>query len=268
MSSSALNIARRDTAISWRLLLLSVVAVILVGYLMAWGFPAFRDRMMQLGKLAPRFVRKAMEARTGGLTFEGYVGMAFVHPVTLVLMAAWPIVRSVRAVAGDLERGALGWMLAYPIGRVPFLLARASVMFAGVVVLHIALVLSLRGWGAFYQVELGPWGPYIQAGVGGCLLYGAVGAMTLWVSAGSLRASVPATFGAGLLLASLVFEYGGAAWEMIEPLRWVSLFHYYDARAIMKGQLMTSRDVLVLSSLLVVSLVGACATFARRDLPI
>ncbi len=268
MIAPPLLVAGRELRVSWRLLMLSVVGLVLVAYLMAWGFPMFQERMAQVGKHAPKFMRKAIEARTGGISFEGYVGFAFFHPVTLALMSLWPITRGVRAVAGDLERGALGWMLAYPVGRAPFLLARAAVMLAGVAVLHVVLIGALRAWGGYHHVTLAGWTPYLHAGLGGFLLYGAIGALVLWASALSTRAAPPAFFGAGLVLGSLILEHTGGMWEVLEQWRWLSLFHYYDAPAILKGTALAARDVAVLGGLMLLGVVGATITFARRDLPI
>lgn len=261
-------VAGRELQVAWRLLLLSVIGLVLIAYLMAWGYPMFQERMALMGKHVPKIMRKAIEARGGGLSFEGYVGFAFFHPVTLALMSLWPITRGVRAVAGDLERGALGWMLAYPVGRVPFLLARATVLLAGVAALQAVLIVSLRAWGGYHQVALAGWTPYLNAGLGGFLLYGAIGSLVLWASAASTRAAPPAFFGAGLVLGSLILEHTGGMWEVLEQWRWLSLFHYYDAPAILKGAALTPTDLAVLGGLLALGLVGATVTFARRDLPI
>lgn len=268
MSAPSLLVAGREIRVSWRLMALSLVGLVLVAYLMAWGFPLFQERMAAVGKHAPKFMRRAIEARTGGVSFEGYVGFAFFHPVTLALMSLWPITRAVRAVAGDLERGALGWMLAYPVGRAPFLLARAAVMLGGVALLQVVLIVALRGWGTYQHVAIAGWTPYVHAAIGGFLLYGAIGALVLWVSALGTRAAPPAFVGAGLVLGSLILEHTGGMWEVLEQWRWLSLFHYYDAPAILKGTALATRDVAVLGGLLVLGVVGATVSFARRDLPI
>ena len=268
MSAPVLLVAGRELRIAGRLLVLSAIGLVLVAYLMAWGFPMFQERMAKAGAHAPQFLRKAIEARTGGISFEGYVGFAFFHPVTLALMSLWPITRAVRAVAGDLERGALGWMLAYPVGRLPFLLARAAVMLGGVLLLQVVLIGALRAWGGYHHVTLAGWTPYLHAGAGGFLLYGAIGALVLWASAAGTRAAPPAFLGAGLVLGSLILEHTGGMWEVLEQWRWLSLFHYYDAPAILKGTALSLRDVAVLGGLLVLGVAGAAVTFARRDLPV
>jgi ABC-2 type transport system permease protein len=268
VTAPALRVAGRDLRVSARLLVLSMLCLLLLGYLMAWGYPAFLEKMAVMGKHVPRFMRRAMEAKAGGVSFETYVGFAFFHPVTIAIMGIWPITRAVRAVAGDLERGALGWMLAYPIGRVPFLLARAGVMVAGVAVLQATLLVALRAWGTWFHVALAPWSHYALAALNGFLLYAAVGAMVLWASAASTRAATPAFFGAGLVLVSLVLEYTNGMVELLEAWRWLSLFHYYDAQSILKGAAISAHDAAVLGGLLVAGIAGAAITFARRDLPI
>jgi len=261
-------VAARDARVSARLLVLCCLGLVGVAYLLCWGYPEFKARIALMGAAAPRFVREVMLARTGGMSFEGFAGFAFFHPVTLALMAIWPITRAVRAVAGDMERGALGWMLAYPVGRVPFLLARAAVLLAGCAILQGVLLGALRGWATWFHVGVAPASSYLWAALAGGLMYGAIGALTLWASAASQRAAVPATLGAMLMMGSLVLERVGGSWPILESWRWLSLFHYYQAPEILRGTPPATSDLLVLAGLLVAGLVGATWTFARRDLPI
>lgn len=268
----ALLVAKRDAEASWRMLFLACLGLCAVAYIVAWSFPEFRDRLVQMGKGVPKWMRNLLEARSqqslSQISLESFVGLGYRHPVAMALFALWPITRAVRAVAGDLDRGALGWMLAYPVGRVPFLLARAFVMLAGVLVMQIAMLLFVRGWAGHFQLEIAGWLPYWKAAAGGALLYGAVGSLTLWASALSRRMAPPAYVGAALVLGSLIFNNANEQLPLPEATKWLSLFHYFNVTAVLKGAPLGAFNLAVLTGLLVLGLVGACVGFQRRDLPI
>jgi hypothetical protein len=268
MKPAIVLVAGHEARASARLLLLLSLGIMLVGYVVTSEYPDFRARMLSQGKHIPAFLRKLVEARAGGLTFETLAPIAYVHPVALALMASWPIARASRAIAGDLERGALGWHLSYPIGRTAFLWGKASVLLVGVAVMQMALfgAFRLSLW-YFGLVNAGPW-PYANAGLMGALLYGAVGTLTLWVSAASGRAAVPGMVGASIVLGSVLLENVGGLYPLFERFRWLSLYHYYNYSKLIGGTPLAALDVGVLSAVLVVGLVGATWSFARRDLPI
>jgi ABC-type transport system involved in multi-copper enzyme maturation permease subunit len=265
---AVLLVAAHEARASARLLLLLSLGIALVGYVVTSEYPDFRERMVSQGRHVPAFLRKLLEARAGGLNFETLAPIAYVHPVALALMASWPIARASRAVAGDLERGALGWHLSYPIGRGAFLWGKASVMLLGVALMQFVLFGAFRVslW-HFGLANAGPW-PYAHAGIVGALLYGAVGTLTLWVSAASGRAAVPGMVGAGLVLGSVLLENVGGVYPLFERFRWLSLYHYYPYSKLIGGAAMSGSDVGVLSAALVLGLLGATWSFCRRDLPI
>lgn len=272
MRAGAILVAEREAQASWRMLAWSLLGLCAVAYVVAWSFPEFRERLVQMGQGVPKWMRRLLEARSQlslrSVSFEAFVGLAYRHPVAMALFALWPITRASKAVAGDLERGALGWMLAYPVGRVPFLLARATVMLLGVVAMQLAMAAFVRGWAWHFHLPLAPWGPYLKAALGGSLLYGAIGSLSLWASAGAMRLATPAYVGAGLILGSLVFYNASEQLPLPPGTEWLSLFHYVNATKLLQGGHLGAFNLAVLLGLNLVGLAGACWRFARRDLPI
>jgi ABC-type transport system involved in multi-copper enzyme maturation permease subunit len=258
-------VAWRDLKMSARLLILLSIAVALVAYAMTAAFPEFRERMLAAGKHAPAFVRKLIASRSG-LKVENFVGIAFIHPVVMGLMTAWAVSRASRAVAGEAERGALGWLLAYPVGRGAFLWARALVMLGGVAFMQLALFLAFRFSFGWLNIANAGWKPYAWAGLGGFCFYGAIGALALWASAAASRAAIPNMVGAGLAVAAMLLETVGNFYPIFEGWSWLSLLHYYKASDILTHGQWNLHDGLILAGVLLVGLVGATVTFVRRDL--
>jgi hypothetical protein len=64
----------------------------------------------------------------------------------------------------------------------------------------------------------------------------------------------------------VLLENVGGAFPLFNSYRWLSLYHYFDYRGLITGAALHRADAAVLGACLVVGLVGAAVTFARRDL--
>ncbi|MDB5097197.1 MAG: type transporter [Cyanobacteria bacterium RYN_339] len=263
-----LRVAWRETLRSGRLWCLLSAGLAVLAYAMVQEYPAFRERMEAMGGHLPKLAKRILKAKAGELTFENFAAVAYIHPVSLALMSVWPISRASQAVAGEIERGALGWHLAYPVGRLAFLAGKVLVMAVGVVAMQLVLFLAFRlSLDAIGLPHAGAW-PYVRVAAFGALLYMAVGALTLWASAASSRAAIPNMVGAAIVVGSVLLENVGGAFPLFNNYRWLSLYHYFDYRGLITGAKLHGWDVQVLAACVVVGLVGAGWTFARRDLQI
>lgn len=258
--------AGREARRSGRLWLLLSLGLAVLAYAMAQEFPDFRERMAAAGGRLPKFAKKLLQAKASELTFENFAAVAYIHPVSLALMSVWPISRASQAVAGEIERGALGWHLAYPVSRLAFLAGKGAVLLAGVAAMQLALALAFQLSLDAINLPHAGWWPYLRvAGFAG-LLYGAVGMLTLWASAAASRAAVPNMVGATLVVGSVLLENVGGAFPLFKDYRWLSLYHYFDYRGLITGAAVNRHDLAVLAGCFVVGLVGAAVTFKRRDL--
>lgn len=262
------NVAWREARSSSRLLILCMLGLAVLALAVTAEYPTFRDRMLAAGRRVPAFLRKIMEERSGGLRFESFVAIAYLHPVTLALMACWPMARASRSVAGDIERGSLGWQLAYPIGRGAFLAGRMAVVGLGIVLLQLAFAGAFRASLAWYGLPNAGPVPYLWLAAMGSLLYGAMTAWVFAISAGTTRLSVPATAGAAIVLAGFLLENVGDMVGWLRPFRFLSPYHYYRHAELLAGKPPEPRDVVVLGALLLAGVAIAAWRFTRRDLTI
>jgi ABC-type transport system involved in multi-copper enzyme maturation permease subunit len=263
------RVAWRDLTQHGRLLFLLSLGLAVLAFAMASEFPDFRARMLAIGQHLPPIARRMFAARNGGsLQFENFAAVAYIHPVALMMMAAWPVARGAGAVAGEIDRGTLGWHLAYPIGRLSFLWGKALVMLGGVAFLQLVLFLGFQISVWWLGLENAGPVPYAHVALVGTLLYAAVGALTLWASAAANRAATAGTLGSAVIVVSLLLENVGGAYPLFEQYRWLSLYHYFDYRGLMSGHALATHDLAVLAGVALVGLVGATLQFARRDLQI
>ncbi|MFN3432326.1 MAG: ABC transporter permease subunit [Candidatus Sericytochromatia bacterium] len=268
MRAPWLVVAGREARLSARLLILLVIGLVLVAYLMASAFPAFKERMLSAGAKAPAFVRRMLEARAGGIKVESFLALVYAHPVVLALATVWPVSRATQAIAGEIERGGLAWKLSYPVSRGAYVAAKAAVLILGTGILAAALALGFLGSLRWLGIPTAGPVPYAWAALAGFLLYTAIGMLTLWASAASRRAGPVAMAGGGLTLASYLLFYVADIWEALKPYQWLSLFRYADQGALLTGATPVWTDLAVLVGVAVVGFVGAIVTFSRRDLSI
>lgn len=264
----SMQVFGREVRASARFWLLLLVATVLFAVVMTAIYPSVRGSVQTMLKTVPSFFRPIVEARMNFTTFEGFASIAFTHPVMLAIFSAWPIARGAQAIAGEIERGTLGWMLSYPMGRLSFLAAKAAVMLLGSALLALAFVAAL--WGASTATGVphaGP-GPYLWAAILTFLMYGSLGALTLWCSTAYSERGPAVLIGTTFLLAHFLWNYLAELWGPIKPLHFLSLFYYYDPKAALYGNAIELRSWLVLGGLMIGSLIGAAVTFRRRDLSI
>lgn len=262
------HVLRHELAVSLRFLLMLSLGVGVFAVLMTVMYPSMKDSFEDMMKVLPSFLKPLVQARMGMNSVEGFITIAFTHPVMLALMAAWPLSRGAEAVAGEIERGTLGWMLSYPIGRIPFLMAKAVVLLLGSAVLSLVFIGGVLGTVRGLHLAHMGLAVYLQAAFVTFMLYGALGMLTTWCSAAVSERGPASLVGTGFLLVSFLWNYAAELWGPLKPYRFLSIFAYYDPKAILNGAGIEGRDVAVLATVLVASLLAAAVTFRRRDLSI
>ncbi|MBO9540866.1 ABC transporter permease subunit [bacterium] len=263
-----LDLIRHEAASAWRFLTLLCLGLLLFGVLMSALFPSMQASMAEMLRMVPSFLQPLVRSRAGIDTFEGFAGMAFSHPVLLALFAAWAIARGSQAIAGEIEAGTLGWMLSYPLDRVAFVLSKALVLLVGAALLAVSLIAGLLGTAEALDIAHAGLRPYLLAGVETFMLYGAIGALTLCISAMVSEKGKAVLAGTGLLLGSFLLNYVAELWAPAKAVRFLSLFAYYDPKGVLGGAPLALSHLLVLGGVMVVAIAGAALAFRRRDLSI
>jgi ABC-2 type transport system permease protein len=197
---------------------------------------------------------------SGAGWLEGIVYSIF-GPLLLIMCA---VVLGHRSVAVPEESGQLDQFLALPFTRRRFLVERFTALVFGVVVVAAAAWAVVVIFDATLEMEVGV-GPLTAATLGLLLLALCFGTLAFAVGAatGSRGASLAAGGGAAVV-AYLVRAMSQAGVEALEPLRWVSPFHYYLGGDPLRGDFPLAYFAVLAGIILV--LVGiAVASFERRD---
>jgi ABC-2 type transport system permease protein len=251
---------------------------------------------------------KLMQTMMGGETIRlenamHMLSIGYVHPLMQTVFCIWAVGRASGAIAGEIDRGTMELLLAQPVPRWRVVLAHFVVDLLTIPVLCLSL------WGGTW---LGVWlvGPIeVQQeslkklpfavpidpealrlrpeALGpalvnvGALIFAVAGITMLISACGRFRWRVLG--GAVLLtLVQFVINVVGQLWDVVTPLRPLSVFYYYQPQAIILsnrwtvdlGQVWNGGQALYavpgVAVLLGVGLAGyllAGWTFARRDLP-
>ncbi|MNL21579.1 ABC-2 family transporter protein [compost metagenome] len=263
-----MDLFRHEAASAWRLLAILALGLMLFGVLMAAVFPAMHDSMAAMLRMVPSFLQPMVRSRAGLDTFEGFAGIAFTHPVLLALFAAWAIASGSQAIAGEIEAGTLGWMLSYPIDRSAFVLSKALVLLAGAAVLSLAFIMGILGAAEALGIAHAGLKSYLLAGLETFSLYGAIGAITLCCSAMTSEKGKAVLVGTGILLGGFLLNYVAELWAPAKAVRFLSLFAYYDPKALLGGGAVAPAHLAVLLGVMATAIAGAVLAFRRRDLSI
>jgi beta-exotoxin I transport system permease protein len=213
---------------------------------------------------------KALTAFLGGSAdffhAAGWLSTGMTHPVMLALLTSSALLVAAGSVATEVERGTIDLVLVRPVGRVPFLLAKAL---ASIVAVTAAEVGGLVGVLLARQTiggvrELSTWS-VLRALTGSWLLFVGVAMIAMLVSARSSLRGRAIGVTVGIVVAWFFANFIALLIDGISGLRYASPFHYFQPADLIAGKA-SGRDLLILAAVAAVALLGASISFIRRDL--
>ncbi len=231
-------------------------------------FPSFRAQAALVERLLPSFVRMLLTAAPIDRP-EGFLSWAFQHPVWLALALAWPIAAAGSAIAGEIERGTLAWVLATPVSRTGYFSARALAIVLGeaLVVGAGAAAFGIGSW-RLGDLPAGGGRGILLAAVEAWLLFVAIGSICLAVSALTREAGRVYAFGIGFSAASQILSLLAQMWAPARAIVGISLFAYFRPFDALAGHAVRATSFCVPLGVSVVALLAGWQAFKRRALAI
>jgi ABC-2 type transport system permease protein len=262
------NILRRLAA-RHRVFLISC-AVVLAGFqLLICAIVSSIDvgtAIEQILAFAPPALRPLIEQSMVGSP-QGMLAFGWNHPVTHAVITAVAITLAARAIAGEVEHGAIELILSQPISRARYFTAHATfgVSAIGLVVVS-GIAGSILGRSLFALDPLDVSHAWrLVANL--VLLQAAIYSVTLLVSSFSREGGQAAVAGVFVAVVSYLVEVVASMWRQAAFLHPYALHSYYDPRRILtEGQLPVAA-IPVLAGFIIVTGAAACIRFHRRDLP-
>jgi ABC-2 type transport system permease protein len=213
---------------------------------------------------------KAITAFLGGsanfFTASGWLSTGMTHPVTLSLMTSAALLVAAGSVAAEVERGTIDLVLTRPVGRLPFLLAKALASVVAVTAVEAGGLLGvLMARQTISGVQALSVGSALRAFSGSWLLFVAVAMVGILVSAQSSLRGRAIGVTVGIVVAWFFMNFIALLIDDISGLRYASPFHYFQPAELIAGTA-SGLDLVVLAAVAAVALLWAAARFTRRDL--
>jgi ABC-type transport system involved in multi-copper enzyme maturation permease subunit len=247
------------------MLLLAGLQFLICGIVAMINIPEIMNSALQN---IPPFMRALIEQQFfGGLTQKGLLAFGWNHPIALAIGTAVAIVFASRAVAGEIESGAMELLLSQPISRLNYF--TGHVLFA---LTSIAL-LSLIGVGGtligIHVYSLAPIEGIIlfKVAFNFFLLHSAWYGITLLFSVFGREAGRVAFIGFLLALVSYFVQVIAQLWTKAAFLLPYTVHTYYSPQKIFVNGELKPISVIVLVGLIVASICIAGWRFRKRDIP-
>ena len=199
-------------------------------------------------------------------SLSGSMALGAIHPISLILNSIFAIGFATSAIAGERQRGTLEVLLARPLSRRT---VYGTLLVAVLGFVAIAIAASIVGavvGAAIAGVagELVP-GRLPLFWLNGVLLFGAIAAVGLAASVSFDRLTPALGLTVGVTVVSYFLEVLGTFWPDAKGLQAYSIFHYFNAKQVLEGQV-DAGNFAVLAAVAVVAVGWAVVIFPRRDL--
>lgn len=195
------------------------------------------------------------------------VGLAYTHPLFLVMMSSVVVALGARSCAGELDAGTLELTLSRPLSRSRYLLTYWLFIVAATAVLLAISALAALGFASLLDV---PGTLHAQriglTALNAWLMFSGFGSLVTLVST-LLHSRSSALFGGVAMVVAMYFlTFFARVWEPMEPFGRLSLFDYFPANDVMLGNGIEPTDAAALVSVSVVAIALAIWRFEHRDL--
>jgi ABC-2 type transport system permease protein len=247
-------------------LLVIVAGLVVWGMLMPIIYATFgvtlRDMIAQFPVL-----EQFMQFGGGNMfTLPGSVGLGYIHPIAIALLAVFAIAFPLSGVAGERQRGTLEVVLARPVSRISYYLTLlvAAALFIGLAVAATLVGTVIASAALDVLGELGVENlPALW--LNGTLLYFAIAAISLAASVSFDRLGPAASVTLAIVIVSYFLQVLGSLWPDAEWLQPYSLFYYLKPeQTLVEG--LQPVDLAVLGVVSALAIAYALFVFPRRDL--
>lgn len=198
---------------------------------------------------------------------QGMLAFGWSHPITHALVTAVSITLAARAIAGEVEHGAIELILAQPISRARYFSAHAAFGFGAITFVTVSGIIgSVIGRQLFDLAPIGIADAWrLTANL--VLLQGSIYAMTLLLSAFGRENGQVAIGGVLLAVVSYLIEVISSMWSKAAFLHPYALHSYYNPRHILIEGQFPPASLPVLTAFILIMGTASFVRFRHRDLP-
>lgn len=196
-----------------------------------------------------------------------YVALGWRHPFVLIALAALPIARGTVSVAGEVQSGTGDLLFSRPIRRWKILLVHWLTTLTGLGDICLAGCLGTVFWIWVLGLPEAPrFGAVLMTGFAAFALAAVIAGLAYLLSAATSEASGASSWTISLVLLFYLMDFAGDLWDLAEPIKPYSIFHYYRPLELLRGDAGLFPDVYILLGLAGLLIFGAVVVLEHRDL--
>lgn len=197
---------------------------------------------------------------------DGYLGSAFVHPVSLSIQGAL-VISLATTLARDRESGAAELLLSRPLAPWRWLAGHTLAIATALVVVDAGgLTGALAARAAVDDLGTVDAGNLAWAVVQGGMVFAAVAGFALLMSVVTRRAAVAVGVAAGFVVGAYALNYLAQVWSVLRPVGVLSVFHRFDPGQLARTGMVPWTPVVATLGFAVVSTIAAAVVLSRSDL--
>lgn len=255
----------------------------------AIGFPSLRDTILDRLSQMSNPIYQAILGDLGleglGLTWEGALFMYSGGTMNIILLFVALFIPA-RLLSTEIDKNTLDVMLSYPIPRWRYLLEKFSVYLTYGLLFPISLIVILIGSTEVMKIVYADGYVYenvvyyyeidtslvLNYALSIFLLLFALGALSLLCASIFLESNKSLTVAGALILSQYLLEsLGGLLGGLLEgfvEIQAFSLFHYFKIDTIVETGMLPLFDVIIVTGVGILALVGALVIFHKREFAI
>ena len=191
---------------------------------------------------------------------------AYRHPLFLIILLAFIIASAAGAMAREIERGTVFFLLARPIPRSHLPLARLGAMLLGLLLFLLLYYLGIAGGVLAFDLSDVSLSSLFLVLANALFLTLAIGGYCFLVSALASEGGTAIAIATGISIISFFLDYLASLWDAAEFLGPLSVFHYYDPVSTVIDGAVPLLHLSVLGSVALAGFAAAVLAFQRRDI--
>jgi ABC-type transport system involved in multi-copper enzyme maturation permease subunit len=227
----------------------------------------FRTGVQSVGQFLPQALQDFLGINELPITqISGFLSVAYQHPFVLAALLAIPIAIASGALAGELERKSLGFILSRPVSLVWLVsAAMLSCIIWSTLLVAASVAGTLTGMATVGVDE--PPDLRLLLGVGANLLMltSAISGIAMFFSAVSNERGDAIGWSFTMTLIMYVWNFFGQVWPVLRPFAHFSLFYYYAPQRVFLSERLPLYEMQVLGIVALVSFAAACAVYRFRE---
>lgn len=252
-------------------LLIYVVAAVVFLLMYVALFPSIQEKSANFNQILdayPKEMMKAFNVEISALSFnnlQSFLSMEYFSMVWPIMAIALVVSLAASALAGEIEKGTIVFLLGQPITRLNLFWAKYLAGLFSLVVFIIGSILVTIPLAGIYNVDVVAKN-YLIVSILAFLFGGAIFSIGFFFSALLSEKGRVAFLTVGLVLVMYVLNIIANLKESLADLKYGSFFYYFDFKSAVVDGKINLESLLVFGGVIIVFTLLAALIFQKRDI--